>query len=329
MQLQLKAVLTAAPNGVQLRHRTERFTSRSTCLVFAVGNVLARRVSAAGVAGMTHARNPKIAPRSIYDLPSALAREVELDEHLRGKELAVFLDYDGTLTYIAERPALASLSKNMRAIIASLAKRCTVTVVSGRDREDVEDLVGLDNVIYAGNHGFDIAAPNNVAVRREEGMEFTERLARVASDLQKELAGFKGVLIETKKASVAVHYRQVTAETRKEVPLVVARTLEQHPELRLTHGKMVCEIQPKVDWDKGRTVLFLLEALGLDTPDVIPIYVGDDITDEDAFRALKGRGIGVFVGNDSEDGFDERKTSADYIIRDPSEVGRLLERLAR
>lgn len=268
-------------------------------------------------------------PRSVYELPSALAREAGLDERLREKELAVFLDYDGTLTHIAERPALAALSNDMRAIIAALAKRCTVAVVSGRDRKDVEKLVGLDGVIYAGNHGFDIAAPDNVAVRREVGAEFAEKLARAASDLQRELAGLEGVLMETKKASLAVHYRQATAETRKQAPLVVARTLERHPELRLTHGKMVCEIQPRVDWDKGRAVLFLLEALGLDSPDVMPVYVGDDITDEDAFRALKGRGIGIFVGNDGEGGFDERKTSADYIIRDPGEVGRLLDRLGR
>ncbi len=273
-------------------------------------------------------------PCSVHDLPSALAREEEIGERLKGKELAVFLDYDGTLTHIAEQPSLASLSQDMRAIISALAGRCTVAVISGRDRADVENLVALDNVIYAGNHGFDIAAPqhvsrNKVAVRREEGAEFAEKLALAAADLERELAGVTGVLMETKKASIAVHYRQAAPQARKETPLVVARILERHPELRLTHGKMVCEIQPRVDWDKGRAVLFLLEALGLDGAHVVPVYVGDDVTDEDAFRALKGRGIGIFVGNDGDGGFDEKTTSADYIIRDPGEVGRLLDRLGR
>ncbi len=282
----------------------------------------------------TAEKTPEATPCSVHDLPSALARQTEIDERLEGKELAVFLDYDGTLTHIAEQPSLAALSQDMRAIISGLAGRCTVAVVSGRDRADVENLVALDNVIYAGNHGFDIAAPrhisrNNVAVRREEGAEFAEKLALAAAELERELAGFTGVLMETKKASIAVHYRQASPEARRETPLVVARTLEHHPELRLTRGKMVCEIQPRLDWDKGRAVLFLLEALGLDGAHVMPVYVGDDVTDEDAFRALKGRGIGIFVGNDGEGGFDERITSADYIIRDPGEVGRLLDRLGR
>ncbi len=277
----------------------------------------------------TPAKIPDSTPCSVRDLPSAMARQAELDQRLRGGELAVFLDYDGTLTHITEHPELAELGADMRAIIAALAGRCTVAVVSGRDRADVEKLVGLDNVIYAGNHGFDIAAPNNVAVRREEGAEFAEKLALAATNLERELAEFTGVLMEIKKASIAVHYRQVAPEKRKEVAAAVTRTLERHPELRLTHGKMVCEIQPCLDWDKGRAVLFLLEALGLDGAGVMPVYVGDDITDEDAFRALKGRGIGIFVGNDGEGGFDQRTTSADYIIRDPGEVGRLLDRLGR
>jgi trehalose 6-phosphate phosphatase len=277
---------------------------------------------------------PEATPCSARSLPSALARQVEIDERLGDKKLAVFLDYDGTLTHIAERPALATLSQGMRVIIAALATRCTVAVISGRDRADVERLVGLDNLIYAGNHGFDIAAPrhisrNNVAVRREEGMEFSEKLALAASDLEQELAGFTGVLVETKKASIAVHYRQAAPDEHKAVAATVVRTLEPHPELRLTNGKMVCEIQPRVDWDKGRAVLFLLEALNLDGAHVMPVYVGDDVTDEDAFRALKGRGIGIFVGHDGDGGFGQKTTSADYIIRDPGEVGLLLDRLGR
>ena len=65
----------------------------------------------------------------------------------------------------------------------------------------------------------------------------------------------------------------------------------------MTPGKMVYELQPKLDWDKGRAVLYLIDALGLDGDDVVPLYLGDDITDEDAFRALAGRGIGIFVGS--------------------------------
>jgi trehalose 6-phosphate phosphatase len=92
---------------------------------------------------------------------------------------------------------------------------------------------------------------------------------------------------------------------------------------------MVYEIQPKLDWDKGKAVLYLLEALDLKRNDVIPIYLGDDVTDEDAFRALKGIGIGIFVGRASDPEVGERTTAADYVLNTPEEVGRFLESLGQ
>jgi trehalose 6-phosphate phosphatase len=99
--------------------------------------------------------------------------------------------------------------------------------------------------------------------------------------------------------------------------------------LKVPPGKMVYEIQPKIDWDKGEAVLYLLEALDLDREDVVPIYLGDDITDEDAFEALGGRGIGIFVGRADDPKVAGRTTSADYGLRSVEEVETFLDTLAR
>ncbi len=264
--------------------------------------------------------------KTISELPDALEHRDEIARRLAGKRLAVFLDYDGTLTPIVARPDLAVLSDAMRQVVRDLAGRCTVAIVSGRDREDVQKLVALDQLIYAGDHGFDISGPAGLSIRKDAGADFADLMDDVKGRLHRELDGVEGVLIEPKMSSAAVHYRLVAEADHGRVQAVVEAILADHAELRVTPGKMVYEIQPKLDWDKGRAVLWLLEALELDSPDVVPLYLGDDVTDEDAFRALSGRGLGIYVG-ESEEPAAERPSAADYIVADTAAAGRFLETL--
>jgi trehalose 6-phosphate phosphatase len=269
--------------------------------------------------------------KQIADLPHAIANYDALESRLNGKRPAVFLDYDGTLTPIVERPENATISEKMREAVRTLAERCPVCVVSGRDRPVVQELMGLNNLIVAGSHGFDIWSPDHGTIEREEGGgEFTDLLAEVRARLHEVMDPIEGALVEPKKASVAAHYRLVSEDERHKIKELVDEILAAHPDrLKVTPGKMVYEIQPKVDWDKGKAVLYLLEALNLNGDDVIPIYLGDDVTDEDAFRALKGRGIGIFVGRASDPEVGERTTAADYVLYTVEEVGRFLEGLGR
>ncbi len=267
--------------------------------------------------------------KNISDLPTALDNLDQLEARLAGRTPAVFLDYDGTLTPIVERPELAVLSDSMRRIVSALAERCPVAVVSGRDRPDVEKLVGIDNLIFAGSHGFDIKVPGGENIAREEGVEFVETLDAVKARLHRELDGIEGSLIEPKKSSVAVHYRLVAPYEQGRIKASVDAILADHDTLRVTPGKMVYEIQPKLDWHKGKAVLWLLEALDLNGPEVVPLYFGDDITDEDAFRALEDRGIGVYVVGDTEEAQADRPTAADYKVEDTEAVSALLDALAR
>jgi trehalose 6-phosphate phosphatase len=268
--------------------------------------------------------------KQIGDLPHALKDSDELVQRLAGKRPAVFLDYDGTLTPIVDRPEDAIISDSMRDAVRGLAKRCPVCVVSGRDRRVVQELMGIDDLIVAGSHGFDIWSPSGGSIQREEGGGFGDLLEEVKTRLRKETGPIDGALVEPKSVSVAVHYRLVSEEERPKVKEIVDAVLAERPdELKVTPGKMVYEIQPKIDWDKGKAVLYLLEALDLDGDDVVPMYLGDDITDEHAFEALAGRGIGIFVGRAEDPEVAGRTTAADYGLHTVEEVERFLDTLAR
>ncbi|MGH4026748.1 MAG: trehalose-phosphatase, partial [Pseudonocardiaceae bacterium] len=191
---------------------------------------------------------------------------------------------------------------------------------------------GIDNLVVAGSHGFDIWAPSTGTVLHDASLGSEELLAAVTDRLGAEVRDLPGALVEPKKASVAVHYRLVAAADRPRVRAAVDGVLAAYPgQLKITPGKMVYEVQPKIDWDKGKAVLHLLHALGLDSGDVVAVYLGDDITDEDAFRALAGRGIGILVvtgaagavGADDPAGAD-RGTAADFVLDSIGEVERFL-----
>jgi trehalose 6-phosphate phosphatase len=267
--------------------------------------------------------------RQIGDLPHALSESEALAWRFAGKRSAVFLDYDGTLTPIRDRPEDAVISDSMREAVRRLAERVPVVVVSGRDRRVVQELMGIDNLVVAGDHGFDIWSPTGGAIQREEGASFEGLLGEVEAKLRAQLAGIPGALVEPKKNSVAAHFRLVPEEQRPRVKEIVDAILSEHPEeLKVTPGKMVFEIQPKLDWDKGKAVLYLLEALDLDRDDVVPVYLGDDITDEDAFRALAGRGIGIFVGSADDPETAGHTTAADDVLNTIGEAEEFLNSLA-
>jgi alpha,alpha-trehalase len=254
-------------------------------------------------------------------LPGALEHLADIRHRLEHKHVAVFLDYDGTLTPIVDRPDHALLSATMRQTLRELANCCAVAIVSGRDRADVQALVQIDAIVYAGSHGFDIAAPQHKHLQYENGGAFLPALERAADELRRQLAAVAGTLVERKKFSIAVHFRNVAQADEAAVAVIVDEVLAHHPDLRKGHGKKVFELQPRLDWHKGKAVLWLLQALKLDGTDVLPFYIGDDLTDEDAFKALAHRGIGIRV----ED--SPRPTAAHYVLKSPVEVQAFLKHL--
>jgi trehalose 6-phosphate phosphatase len=232
-----------------------------------------------------------------------------------GRSPALFLDFDGTLTPIVSEPAAAFLSSVMRERIARLAKLCPVAIVSGRDREDVRERVGLEEIAYAGSHGYDIIGP----FQRFEHRVAEDRrpaLVELARRWRHELADIDGVLVEEKRYSVAVHYRNATPHAEAVVRERVQRSIEGTA-LAMVEGKKVLDVRPFADWHKGKAVRWLLGAL--EAKQRTPVYLGDNGTDELAFVELSDA-VTVKVG--------EGPTKASLRLPDVDSVGQWLEALA-
>lgn len=264
--------------------------------------------------------------RSTTALAPALESIEEIRGLLTGKRPFIALDYDGTLTPIVERPDLAILPEAMRGIVTKLAKQCPVAVISGRDLNDVKALVGIDSLFYAGSHGFDISGPAGRRIASQQGDEFLPVLDRAEKALRGMLDNVPGALVERKKFSIAVHYRKVEKAQLQAVEKAVDQVLAAHAGLRKGKGKKVFELQPEIDWHKGKALCWLMNALDLDRPDILPFYIGDDVTDEDAFKTLQGGGIGILV-RDEKSGETPRRSAARYALDNCREVQGFLENL--
>ncbi len=254
-------------------------------------------------------------------LPSALERMSEISDRCRDKRIAAFLDYDGTLTPIVQRPEDAVMAEDMRDVVARLAKRQTVAVISGRDLDDVRDLIKVDGIYYAGSHGFDIADPDGRRIEIDRAAQSLGELDRAEKRLHELLDDYEGVQIERKRYSIAVHYRRADEKDVGSVDGVLDEVNGESKGLRRSYGKKVFELQPDVPWNKGEALLFLLDELGLGGREVVPFYLGDDITDENAFAVLRDRGIGIVVRD------EPRRSLAAYALDDVSQVGKFLEEL--
>lgn len=255
-------------------------------------------------------------------LPSALQSVEQILQRAEGRRFAVFLDYDGTLTPIVEDPQKALMSDSMRSTVSWLAQRCAVGVISGRDLKDVREKVGIEGIVYAGSHGFDIIGPEKGRMQLQQGKYFLPALDRAERLLKIALEKISGAVVERKRFSVAVHYRNIKRGSLGAVKLLVDTVAHDVPELRKSKGKKIFELHPRMSWHKGKALLWILDALELGGSVGLPIYIGDDVTDEDAFRVLKDRGIAVAVGE------TPRATAAAYRLKNPAEVETFLGELA-
>ncbi|MFN2342574.1 MAG: trehalose-phosphatase [Desulfonatronovibrio sp.] len=254
-------------------------------------------------------------------VPSALDRFQEIQARLTNTGVAVFLDYDGTLTPIVDDPDKAYLPEDMKETLTRLADILPVAVISGRDRSDVQKLVGLNNIYYAGSHGFDIAGPDQEETNPDKVTEFLPELDQADSEIRKKIDHIQGAWVEKKKFSIAVHYRKVIEKDTQGVKQAVEIVSGDHGRLKLSGGKKIFELRPNMNWHKGKALLWLLDKLELNKSGVVPLYIGDDVTDEDAFQTLEGRGISIVVMD------SRRETKADYMLKSPDEVRLFLEKI--
>nr|GMC57706.1 probable trehalose-phosphate phosphatase J [Ipomoea batatas] len=155
------------------------------------------------------------------------------------------------------------------------------------------------------------------SVHFQPASEFLPMINEVYTILLDKMRSIPGATVEHNKFCVSVHFRCVEQNKWGELAQEVRSVLKQYPKLRLSQGRKVLEIRPTIKWDKGKALEFLLESLGYaNCTDVFPVYIGDDRTDEDAFKVLRerGQGFGILVSKSPKD------THASYSLQEPSEV---------
>ncbi|MBA0643468.1 hypothetical protein Goklo_027761 [Gossypium klotzschianum] len=264
--------------------------------------------------------------------PSALDMFEQIIDASKGKQIVMFLDYDGTLSPIVADPDRAFMSKKMRKTVRKLAKCFPTAIVSGRCRDKVYNFVKLAELYYAGSHGMDIKGPekgsksnkDTESVLFQPASEFLPMIDEVYKQLVETTKSTPGAKVENNKFCLSVHFRCVDEKKWSELAQQVKSVLKDYPKLRLTQGRKVLEIRPTIKWDKGKALEFLLESLGFaNCTDVFPVYIGDDRTDEDAFKILRdrGQGFGILVSKFPKD------TNASYSLQEPDEVMDFLRRL--
>ncbi|MGH7450700.1 MAG: trehalose-phosphatase, partial [bacterium] len=224
------------------------------------------------------------------------------------------------LTPIVGRPNWATLSPEMKETLRALSrpKHTSLAIISGRALADVRARVGIESLIYAGNHGLEIQGPDfefvepTAAARQKALQQLSEHLAA-------DLSCFHSVHVEQKGLTTSIHFRGARAEEVKKIKSIVGIKLATLPHFLITKGKMVYEIRPCVAWNKGAAVHWISARLA--KRKALAIYLGDDATDEDAFAALP-EGITVKIGG-------TEPTAAQYRLDNTEQVQKFLFWLAQ
>lgn len=264
---------------------------------------------------------------AIASIADAVEVYSQLKELVAARRPAVFLDFDGTISQIVEHPESATLIDGAAAALRALAEQCPVTVISGRDLADVRRRVNVDGIWYAGSHGLELLDPDGTQHENTSAVEAVDALSLAAKRLVEMLKDISGIEVEHKRFAVTVHYRNVDAGDVGRV-IATVRKCGHGGILRTGLGRKVIELRPNIIWNKGTTLDWLLthiEDCDGGSNAMLPIYIGDDLTDEDAFDAVQFDGVGIVVRHD-EDG--DRSSAALFSLESPAAVCGFIRRLA-
>jgi len=255
-----------------------------------------------------------------------LSKELgRIKKEIKGRQLFLFLDFDGTLTPIRRDPRKVRLGKLMHHTLKKVADKSNISVaiVSGRGLGDIKRMISLKNVIYVGNHGLEATGPNLDFIL-PSAVKTKKTIKTVGQKLREKLRKFKGVVIEDKTLTLSVHYRMAEKRDVNSVIQIIeniTKPYRKKRQIKVTEGKKVREIRPPATWDKGLAVKKLLELEKKRLKKkIVPICMGDDKTDEDIFKLFKRRGYTVKITKKPD------KTSlANYYLRNIDEVRNFLK----
>lgn len=243
-------------------------------------------------------------------------------------QVLLALDFDGTLAEIVPDPADATLPESIFKLLEALNNqpRFTVAVVSGRSLVDLKERVKLPDVAYAGDHGLEISGPGFHHIP-PEAEEFRTTVAEIGEALEAALKGIPGVIFEHKGLSMSIHYRLTPSGQRAAALRTIRRVTKPYLDrdaVRVVKGKEVVNLLPPVDWHKGaalKWLINLLDTMPRRVGGILPIYIGDDVTDEDAFKAVRESGFAVRVGR------PKPTSAAPYYVKSTTEVEEVLQAL--
>lgn len=254
------------------------------------------------------------------ELPSAIKFFTDIHQCMKKRQVLLFLDFDGTLTPLIPDPNNAFLSASTKALLNDLAPHTNLTLVSGRALADLK-LHSLLGPNYVGNHGLEIEIRGKIH-HNLPNLDFIDDLKNLIPQLTVLIQPIPGCFIENKKLSLTIHYRQSPDELIPIFEEKLAALLQKHPRLKLHQGKKVFEIRPNLNINKGTAVNYVIDSLyPQGNYAVLPIYIGDDLTDEDGFEAVNQTGISIVVAN------EQKTTHAHYVLQTVAEVLTFLELL--
>ena len=244
-----------------------------------------------------------------------------LDDESDLDDLVLFLDFDGTLAPIVERPGDAQPLDGVTELVEAISERIPVAVISGRGLEDVAARLGADGVVYAGSHGMEIRDRQGMRHESEKLKSLLPEIDALETGLREQFSKHSEIEVERKRFGVAVHFRRAP-KLREDVEQILEHLVETHHHFTVGTGKMVRELQPNLGLNKGTALRFIWNVVD-EEQRRRPIFIGDDVTDEDAFEMIEDRGIGILVGE------HDRPTAARLRLDDPGEVRAFLRRLAK
>lgn len=242
------------------------------------------------------------------------------DPRLKGNSLDFFLffDFDGTLVPIQDSPARCLLSPRTKSQLekVSLSEKVSMAILSGRSVNDIIKRIQIQGIYFGGNHGLEISGPNLIYCH-PDALYGKRAIDRMLKKIEKKISTISGALIERKRFGFSLHYRMADADGKGLIKKIFYEIIADSTDpqaFSVLRGKKVLEVVPRVKWDKGKAAMFLLQNK---KKEYMPIYVGDDVTDEAAFDALRVRGVTIRVGR-------SKKTKAEYYLKGQWEIERFL-----
>lgn len=252
-----------------------------------------------------------------------------IEAQMLSKRLLICLDFDGTLAALASTPAKAKLEKSMKKVLMKISenKQYRLAILSGRSLTDIKVKVGIEGIIYSGNHGYEIQGLG-FDYQKSVPDSIRQAFVDVKLTLKSKLDEIPGTILEDKGISLGIHYRRVKLWDIYKLKRIVAKAIHDYcirGQIILRRGKKVLEVMPKINWDKGSALEWIMkkERISKASQRIVPVYIGDDKTDEDAFKKINIMGgLSVLVGK-------PKLTHAKYYVSDTEEVEKLLQRLDR